>query len=83
MLGVAEVDVHGGFFELGGHSLSAMRLVSLIEQYFCVRLLVALLFQHPPMAALAEVLRRRALDALNHNIPAISSERLRAEDSSW
>lgn len=58
VLGVAEADIHDAFFDLGGHSLLAMRLMSLIEQHFGVRLPVALLFQHPTVAALTEMLRR-------------------------
>ena len=58
VLGVTDAGIHDSFFDLGGHSLLAMRLMSLIEQHFGIRLPVALLFQHPSVAALADALRQ-------------------------
>ena len=56
VLGVAPIGVHDHFLELGGHSLAAGRVLSRIRRIFRVELPVAVLFEHPTIAALVPVL---------------------------
>ena len=53
MLGVERVGAFDDFFALGGHSLLATRVVSAISRRFDVDVPMALLFNHPSVAALA------------------------------
>ncbi|MBA2675394.1 non-ribosomal peptide synthetase, partial [Ramlibacter sp.] len=52
------------FFELGGHSLLALQLLSRIQRDFSVALTLAPLFEHPTLAALAQVIDNAASNAL-------------------
>jgi amino acid adenylation domain-containing protein/non-ribosomal peptide synthase protein (TIGR01720 family) len=59
VLGRRPIGVHDGFFESGGHSLLAVRLLDRVRDRFASAVPLAAFFQHPTVAALAELLRRR------------------------
>ncbi len=61
MLNIGQVGIHDNFFQLGGDSLLAIRLCQRIGQEFSVDVPVALLFQNPTIAALAQHIQQ--LDA--------------------
>lgn len=48
--------IDDNFFDKGGHSVSAARLVARINRKFAVHWPVSTLFQHPTVAALADIL---------------------------
>ena len=56
VLGLKQVGIHDNFFELGGHSLQAIQLVSKISVAINLDFSVKLLFSHPTIAELADVL---------------------------
>jgi amino acid adenylation domain-containing protein len=56
VLGVESVGVEDNFFERGGHSLLAVSLMFQIEKRFGRSLPLAALFEHPTLAALADLL---------------------------
>ena len=58
MLGLERIGVHDDFFELGGHSLLAVRAAFRVGEAFGVEMPVAVLFQAPTIAELAEWLAR-------------------------
>jgi amino acid adenylation domain-containing protein len=58
VLGVTHVGMDDNFFELGGHSLMSVRLFSLIEEKFSVRLPLTTIFRAPTVAMLAEEIRK-------------------------
>lgn len=53
LLGYERIGVEDDFFESGGHSLLAVRLFSKIEEYFDIKLPLAVLFQNPTIKGLA------------------------------
>ncbi len=60
ILGVEQIEWIGredSFFDLGGHSLLAMRLVAKLKSAWQLDISVRDVFEHPTLAALAEVLR--------------------------
>jgi amino acid adenylation domain-containing protein len=57
-LGVDRVGVEDGFFDLGGHSLLATQMISWVRETFEIEVPLRELFEHPTVAALAEVLAR-------------------------
>jgi len=75
LLGVAEIGRHDSFFELGGHSLAAVQLFSRLQERFPVQLPIDSLFEHPTLAAFAELLEASLLDRLE----AVSDQ----EAASW
>ena len=58
VLNVRLVGTRDNFFELGGHSLMAVHLFARIEKVFGKNIPLAVLFQAPTVAELAEVLRK-------------------------
>ncbi|MFO0700819.1 MAG: amino acid adenylation domain-containing protein [Nitrospira sp.] len=58
VLGVAEASIHDNFFERGGHSLLATQLISRVREVFDVDIPLAVLFERPTIAALAEEVER-------------------------
>lgn len=62
LLGVRQIGRSDNFFDLGGNSLVAVRLFAAIKKQFRIRLPLALLFEAPTIAALAEVLAQRGAE---------------------
>ena len=60
LLGVDAVGVEDDFFELGGHSLLVVQLRYRVRKLLGVELSVRALFDHPTVAALAELLEAEA-----------------------
>ncbi len=58
VLGLKRVSIHENFFDLGGDSLSATRAFARINQRFGTTLALRDVFEHPTIAAQAEVLHR-------------------------
>jgi predicted amino acid dehydrogenase len=52
------VGINDNFFELGGHSLQAVKLISKLSVEMNFKVSVKLLFQHPTIAELGEVLNQ-------------------------
>jgi acyl carrier protein len=59
LLGVEMISVFGNFFDLGGHSLLAVSLFAKIEKQIGQNLPIALLFQHPTIAQLANIILKQ------------------------
>ncbi len=75
VLGLEALGVHDDFFALGGHSLLAVRAAFRTSEAFGVEVPVALLFQAPTVAALAEWLERARPEApVAASIPAAPAE---------
>ncbi len=55
LLGLERAGRHDAFFELGGHSLMAVQLVARIKDAMGVTIALSDVFQHPTVAALAEI----------------------------
>lgn len=64
LLETEPVGIHDNFFELGGHSLLAVRLFDHIEETFGARLPATVLSQAATVEALADVMRRKDIAAL-------------------
>lgn len=62
VLGQGEIGIDDDFFLEGGDSLSAAQAAARIEQAFSEEISGGDLFEHPTVAALAELLARRMLD---------------------
>ncbi|HVR09702.1 MAG TPA: beta-ketoacyl synthase N-terminal-like domain-containing protein, partial [Thermoanaerobaculia bacterium] len=60
VLGRERVSAEASFFDLGGHSLRLAEVQNGIRQELGVELSMLELFQHPTVAALARLLRRRS-----------------------
>jgi len=56
LLGVEQIGVHENFFAAGGHSLMAVRMVNQIKQQMNFDLPLRMLFQHPSIHELAQIL---------------------------
>jgi amino acid adenylation domain-containing protein len=56
VIGIDHVGRHDNFFSLGGHSLNAVEIASRIEQETGVRIRLRVLFDHPTVRGLAQVI---------------------------
>ncbi|MGQ0592974.1 MAG: non-ribosomal peptide synthetase family protein [Gammaproteobacteria bacterium] len=55
-LGVERVGIHDNFFQLGGHSILAVQLVMKVNDAFHLDLEIAVVFERPTVAMLAELI---------------------------
>ncbi len=55
VLGQGEFGPHDDFFELGGHSLAAAQVAARLQEAYALDLPVTVVFEHPTVAELAEV----------------------------
>ena len=55
LLKLSDIGIHDNFFELGGHSLLAMQLIALVQETHHVELPLRTLFEHPTVAAFAQI----------------------------
>ena len=53
-----ELGIQDDFFNLGGHSLSALRTLSLIKNFFLVKLPTRTLFDYPTVEKLADLIQK-------------------------
>ncbi|HEY0739061.1 MAG TPA: amino acid adenylation domain-containing protein [Herpetosiphonaceae bacterium] len=79
VLGVERVGIHDNFFDLGGDSLQVIRLVAKIRDSFQQALQARVLFEHPTIADLAQVIEQSQRgpadgDSLEQLIAALSPE---------
>ncbi len=59
VLKLEQLDIHDDFFRLGGHSLLATRVVARLRQSTGLPLTIADLYEHPTVAALANLITLR------------------------
>lgn len=71
---VEDIGVLDDFFELGGHSLKAMQIAGLVHKQFGVELPLRQVFEHPTIAALAEIVAAGGKSAWSHIAPAPRQE---------
>ncbi|HEY9659326.1 MAG TPA: amino acid adenylation domain-containing protein, partial [Allocoleopsis sp.] len=67
VLNVKEIGIHDNFFCMGGNSLLAAQLIGYIRELFQIELPVRVLFEHPTVEGLAqmlEMLQREGSDGL-------------------
>jgi amino acid adenylation domain-containing protein len=65
LLKLERVGRYDNFFELGGHSLLAVRLISRLRKNLKIEVMMADLFAHPSLAALAERIINLQLEQLD------------------
>jgi phthiocerol/phenolphthiocerol synthesis type-I polyketide synthase E len=64
MLGVSRIGAEDDFFELGGHSLLGTRVIARLRRMFGVDVPVDAIFRAPTVAALAQVVEDRLIEAV-------------------
>jgi len=62
ILGLEQVGIHDDFFALGGHSLLVTRVVTRIQEFFGVQVLLRRLFEEPTVAQTAEYIEALGRD---------------------
>ncbi|MCB9419420.1 MAG: hypothetical protein H6667_06435 [Ardenticatenaceae bacterium] len=75
LLNYEPVSVHDDFFEVGGHSLLAIRFFDQIEEINNKKLPLALLFEAPTIAELANIIQDDTWEATTSSIVAISGSK--------
>lgn len=71
VLETERAGLHDSFFDLGGHSLLATRLVLRVNDAFGLDLTLRTIFEHPTIAALAEVVDAAQGDVTRPRGPAV------------
>ncbi len=79
IFGIEKVSLKDNFFNLGGHSLLVMRLISLLNDLFCVNLPMRTLFEAPTPAELRDILLSDPRNA--RRIEEIARLTIEAEDN--
>jgi thioesterase domain-containing protein len=79
LLNYEPVSVHDDFFEVGGHSLLAIRFFDQIEEITERKLPLALLFEAPTIAELANIIQDDTWEATKSSIVAISGSKQNQE----
>lgn len=79
LLSYETVSVHDDFFDVGGHSLLAIRFFDQIEEITGQKLPLALLFEAPTIAQLADVIQDDTWEAEKSSIVAITGSKDRLE----
>jgi amino acid adenylation domain-containing protein len=59
VLRVEQVGIEDDFFELGGHSLLATQVISRVRELFSVEIELRVLFEHPTVRGLGEVIEEK------------------------
>ena len=59
------LGVHNDFFELGGHSLRAMQLISRLRDEFKIEIPLKIIFDHPTIAGLAQVIENNTFNKVS------------------
>ncbi|MCA9952499.1 MAG: thioester reductase domain-containing protein, partial [Anaerolineales bacterium] len=67
VLGLERVGINDNFFDLGGNSLSATRLIFQVREQFEVAIPLRLLFVHPTVAGLSEMIMKARLNDHGHS----------------
>jgi acyl transferase domain-containing protein/acyl carrier protein len=75
-LGIKQVGVEDNFFDLGGHSLLGAQLTLELQNTFKVKVDIALLFAHPTVAQLSQVLLDKQLENSDTDQLAVQLDRL-------
>jgi acyl carrier protein len=75
-LGIKKVGVEDNFFDLGGHSLLGAQLTLELQNTFKVKVDIALLFAHPTVADLSQVLLNRQVENSDEDQLAAQLDRL-------
>ncbi|RBL91355.1 non-ribosomal peptide synthase/polyketide synthase [Chitinophaga flava] len=73
LLELPQVGVYDNFFVLGGHSLLVVRLMSAIKKTMQVEIQIGEIFEHPTIAALAQLLEGRT--TVSSSVALVSVER--------
>jgi amino acid adenylation domain-containing protein len=69
VLKVEQIGIHDNFFEMGGYSLLVMQLMSKLSTEMNLHISPKLLFLHPTIAQLAEVLNSELSQVISSHIP--------------